>query len=139
MSANAVQNFLIGRFNEAPINKSMGLSLEYNSVGEAIVRMPRNPGFDHGLNDTHGGAITVLLDSAGWFTTAAQCRKSVLTSDLQVRLLQPAKQQDLIAHATILRAGSKMAVAEMRVTTSGGDLVAVGSASFSIMGELPPL
>lgn len=137
MSASKIQDFLVARFNVAPIKKSMGLTLEYNEAGEAVVRMPRNAGFDHGGGDTHGGAIAVLLDSAGWFTAAAIGRKVVVTSDIQVRLLQPANQQDLIATAKIVRAGSKMIVAEMRVDTPGGDLVAIGSASFSVMGELP--
>jgi acyl-coenzyme A thioesterase PaaI-like protein len=59
-----------------------------------------------------------------------------LTSDIHVRLLQPAKQRDLIATAQIVRLGARSIVAEMKVT-SADDLIATATAAFAKLGELP--
>jgi uncharacterized protein (TIGR00369 family) len=135
MSTN-IQAVLIGLFNNAPINKTLGVTLEYNAEGEAICRWQRKEEFDHGGYDTHGGIIATLLDTAGWFTAAAKCGQAVVTSDIHVRLLQAAKQQDLIATARIVRAGSRSVITEMTVSSAGG-LVATATAAFAKLGELP--
>lgn len=137
MSSRAAHDHLATIFKSVPIARSMGLTLSYDEDGNAVIFMPRNPGFDHGMKDTHGGVLAAMLDSAGWFTVAAQCAKMILTSDLHVRMLQGAKQQDLTATARIVRAGAKLVVAEMRLTSADGELVATGSASFSVLGDLP--
>lgn len=136
MLPNEAQQYLSTVFRSVPIARTMGMTLTYNVDGEAIIRMPRNPDFHHGMKDTHGGVFATMLDSAGWFTAAAACRKLVVTSDLHVRMLQPARQQDLVATARMVRTGSKLAVADMRLETSDGELVAVGTASFAVIGEL---
>jgi uncharacterized protein (TIGR00369 family) len=134
--SNPLHAFLIAQFNEAPVNKLLGVTLEYNDKNEATCRFKRKPEFDHGAQDTHGGIIATLLDMAGWFTAAAHSGAIVVTSDINVRLLSPAKQQDLVATAKVIRDGSKAVIAEMTVTNAKG-LVATASASFAKIGEFP--
>jgi uncharacterized protein (TIGR00369 family) len=136
MDEKDAQEYLIRISRNVPIMRTMGITLEYNEDGEAVFRMPRNPDFHHGMGDTHGGVFATLLDSAGWFTVAAKCGKFVLTSDLHVRMLQGAKNQDLVATGKLIRSGSKIAVAEMTLCSADGELIAVGTGSFAIMGEL---
>jgi uncharacterized protein (TIGR00369 family) len=138
MSSSQVREMLSGLFRGAPVNKLLGLTLEYDSDGTGVCRLPRNPNLDHGGHDTHGGIISTLLDAVGWFTVAAACGQAVVTSDINVRLLQAAKQQDLVATAKIIRMGSRSIVAEMTAKTAAGDLVAMATASFARLGELPP-
>ena len=135
MSTN-VQALLIRLFNDAPIATTAGITLEFNAAREAVCRWTRKPELDHGGHDTHGGVIAILLDTAGWFTAAAQSGHAVVTSDIHVRLLQPAKQRDLVATAHIVRLGAKSIVAEMKVS-SGDDLIATATAAFAKVGELP--
>ena len=137
MSATNVHALLVSLFNNAPVNKTLGVKLEYNAEGEAVCRWSRNANFDHGGHDTHGGIIATLLDMAGWFTAAAKCGQAVVTSDIHVRLLQPAKQRDLVASARVVRMGSKSVVTEMTVSSTTGELVAMATASFAKLGELP--
>ncbi|NBD10816.1 MULTISPECIES: PaaI family thioesterase [Corallococcus] len=134
--SNPLHAFLIEQFNEAPLNKTLGVTLEYNAQGEAVCRWKRKAEFDHGGQDTHGGILMTLLDMAGWFTAAAQSGAIVVTSDLNVRLLSPAKQQDLVATARVIRDGSKAVIAEMTVSSPKG-LVATANASFAKIGEFP--
>jgi uncharacterized protein (TIGR00369 family) len=128
---------LISLFDNAPVTKTLGVTLEYNAEGEATCRWRRNPNLDHGGQDTHGGIIATLLDIAGWFTAAAKSGQAVVTSDIHVRLLQAAKQQDLVATARIIRMGSRSVVTEMTVSSAAGGLVAIATASFAKLGELP--
>jgi len=115
----------------------LGCTLEVNAENEAICRLPRNPALDHWGHDTHGGIVATLLDIAGWFTAAAKCGQAVVTSDIHVRFLQAANQQDLVATARIVRMGSKAIVTEMTVSSAAGELVATATASFMKLGEPP--
>lgn len=136
-SLKNTQIFLENGFKASSIAKTMGMTLSYDDESNARVSWQRNPGYDHGMNDTHGGVLATLLDTAGWFTVAAQCAKNVVTSDLHVRMLQPAGARDLVASARVVRGGSKLAVAEMTLHSADGELVATGTASFVVLGELP--
>ncbi len=108
------------------------MSLAYDEKGQAIFTMPRNPDFDHALGDTHGGLLCTLLDNAGWFTVAAHYEKWVVTSDLNIRLLEAAQQNDMIAKGHLVRTGKSLAVAEMEVRSQNSRLIAIGSGSFMV-------
>lgn len=136
-SPKETQAYLEISFNSSPIAKTMGMSLAYDDEGGARISWTRLTGYDHGMNDTHGGVFATLLDSAGWFTVAAQCAKMIVTSDLHVRMLEPAGQRDLVATARMIRSGNKLAVADMQLHSADGQLVATGTASFAIVGDLP--
>lgn len=135
-SLEAAKAFLQAAFENSSIGKTMGLRLTYDDEGNATVFLPRHGGYDHGMGDTHGGVMAVMLDTAGWFTVAAHCRKMVLTADLHVRMLEGAKQQDLTATARVVRGGSRLATADMQLTSADGRLVATATASFSVLGDL---
>jgi uncharacterized protein (TIGR00369 family) len=124
-----LQATLIAMFQAAPISGALRFTLEYDAQG-AVVRLPRNPQFDHGGGDVHGGILATLLAMAGWFTAAAACRTAVVTSDIHVRFLRPAKQQDLTAHGRIIRQGSKLTVVEMKVVGADPEVIATATASF---------
>ena len=128
---------LVSIFNAAPIARSLGMSIEYNERGEAACTFPRNPDYDHGGHDVHGGVLATLLDTAAWFTVAARYGHAVVTSDLHVRMLRPARRLGLRATAKVVRLGSKAAVTQMEVVDEGGALVAVGTASLARIGQTP--
>ncbi|MBI2340033.1 MAG: PaaI family thioesterase [Deltaproteobacteria bacterium] len=134
-SKTQVYQQFVKLFESAPIKKITGMTLSYNEEGRAVFVMPRNPDFDHALHDTHGGLIATLIDNAGWFTAAAHYEKWVVTTDLNIRLLEAVKQTDLTATGRLLRAGKNFSVAEMEVQSKDGRLVAVGSGSFMVTSK----
>jgi uncharacterized protein (TIGR00369 family) len=123
---------LVRLFSKAPIKKTTGMSLSFNDRNEAVFDLPHNPGFEHGLGDTHGGIIATLLDNAGWFAVAVEYEAWIATVEMQVRLLEPARREHLQAVGRVLRAGQSLAVAEMEVRTLSGRLVATGSGTFAV-------
>ena len=122
-------------FTQAPMKQTFGMQLEYDEAGNATFTMPNDPAMHHAFRDTHGGVIATLLDNAGWFTAATRYDFWVNTSELTVRLHEPARQEDLIGRGTIVRAGSRLCVASMTVHSASGRLVATGAGSFMVSSK----
>ena len=123
---------LTALFSKAPIKATFGMELSFNENNEAVFDLPHNPGLEHGFRDTHGGILATLLDNAGWFTAAVHYDTWIATLEMQMRLLEPARREDLRAVGRLQRAGSRFAVAEMEVRTASGRLVATGSGTFAV-------
>ena len=126
------QDKLIQLFRGAPIVKSFGMQLSYSDDGRAIVDLPYNPNLDHGYLQIHGGAMATLLDTAGWFTVAPHFDFWIATIEFSTRLLIPAERESLQAGGKIVRLGKRLAFCDMEVKNSRGQLVAVGSGTFSV-------
>jgi uncharacterized protein (TIGR00369 family) len=86
------------------------------------------------LEDTHGGVIATLLDIAGWFAAAVHYSSWIATIEFQVRLLEPARKEDLITSGHLIRAGKSFAVSSMETRTKSGRLIATGSGIFTTTG-----
>jgi len=123
---------LVALFAKAPIKKTFGMILSYDDASQAVFDLPHNDALERALGDTHGGIIATLLDNAGWFTVAAQYDFWIATVEMQMRLLEPAKREDLKATGKIIRLGRSLSVAEMAVLSGSGRLVATGSGTFSV-------
>jgi uncharacterized protein (TIGR00369 family) len=117
------QEQLIALFAKAPIKHTFGMDLSYDDDSNAIFRLPYNDGLDHALGAIHGGVLATLLDNAGWFTVAARYNTWISTAELQVRLLEPVAKTAVVAKGTIIRAGKRIAMAEMEVRSGEGDLI----------------
>ncbi len=126
---------LVAFFSHAPMKRTFGMELSFGADGDATFSMPNNPAFHHSFRDTHGGVIATLLDNAGWFTAATRYDHWVNTSELTVRLHEPARKEDLLAVGRVVRAGRRMCVAEMSVRSATGRLVATGSGCFVVSSK----
>lgn len=126
------QNELMALFPTAPIARTYGMTLTYPERGRARFDLPFNPAFDHGLGQIHGSVMGMLVDNAGWFTAAVQYDTWIATAEFHTRLLQPVDGVDLWSVGRLVRAGRHLAVADVEVRTGAGDLIAVGSGSFSV-------
>ena len=115
----------------SPLVAHIGMRLESIGTDEAVLVLPFRPELAT-LGDTvHGGAIASLIDTAGMAATWADdvepesMKGSTVT--LNVNYLAAAAAQDLTAHAVVTRRGRSLVFSEVRVTESGGRLVATGS------------
>ncbi len=128
----ARQKWLSEGFSRAPMKKTFGMELTFDEDNRAVFRLPHNPNLEHALHDTHGGVIATLLDNAGWFTAAVEYDTWIATVELTVRLLEPARQEDLRAVGTLLKAAKNIATTTMEVRSASDRLVAVGAGTFAI-------
>tara|TARA_Y100000768_G_scaffold249030_1_gene189047 strand:- start:1484 stop:1909 length:426 start_codon:yes stop_codon:yes gene_type:complete len=132
----AKESSLCDLYDTAPMKNTFGLELSYNEKGQAVFHLPFQEGLCHGLMDVHGGVIATMIDNAGWFTAATEYDTWINTSEITVRLLEPANQEDLHSVGTIIRAGSKICVTSMEVRGSSGRLVATGSGTFIVSQKI---
>jgi len=139
MSSHEIQrrgDTLVAFFAEAPMKQTFGMTLSYDENGDAIFEMPFKESLCHAMKDTHGGAIATLIDNAGWFTAATRYDFWISTSEMSVRLHEPAHQEDLRATGQIVRAGKRMCSTTMEVRTTTGRLVATGAGTF-VVSSIP--
>lgn len=123
---------LVALFQTAPIRETFGMVLRYDDQARAVFELPFNVRLTHAIGDTHGGAIATILDNAGWFTVAPHYDFWIATTDLQVKLIEPADREDLRATGRILRIGKRLAMTDMEVRSKSGRLIAVGSGTFAV-------
>jgi uncharacterized protein (TIGR00369 family) len=119
-------------FSRAPMKKTFGMELSFDETHRAVFHLPHNPNLEHALNDTHGGVIATLMDNAGWFTAAVEYDTWIATVELTVRLLEPARQEDLRAVGTLLKSAKNIAIASMEVRSATDRLVATGAGTFAV-------
>lgn len=80
----------------------------------------------------HGGCIFALADTIGG-SAALTHGKPVVTVDSNIHYLRPAADTDrIIAEAREIKYGSKIAVYEVNVTNTNGDLLATSIMSYFI-------
>ncbi|MFN2164988.1 MAG: PaaI family thioesterase [Anaerolineae bacterium] len=123
-------------FNEvAPIARTFGMRLSYGEKGQAIVDLPYNPRLDHALGGVHGGVYATLLDSAGWFTAAAAHDVGcwLATAEMSIHFLLPAEGTALRAEGSLIKAGKRQDVVEMRLYDGEGRLVGHATGTFVIL------
>ena len=123
---------LVRNFNRAPIKTTTGMTIAFNDDAQAVFELPFDIRLCHGMGDVHGGILALMLDNAGWFTVAVHYDTWVATTDLHIRLLEPANQEHLRATGRILRLGKRIAMAEMEVCSLSGRKVAAGSGTFVV-------
>ena len=134
----AWQQELIELFCRVPIAIFFGMSLSYDEQGHACIHLPYNPNLDHALKGIHGGAIATMLDNAGWFAVAAQNEGVwIATSEFKVHLLNPVKESKLHAEGWVVKSGRRISVAEMRVSSSNGELIAIGTGTYIPLDGVP--
>jgi uncharacterized protein (TIGR00369 family) len=82
----------------------------------------------------HGGALATCVDTAAWYAVVhASGSQEWVAIDLRCDFLRPGTPDPMRIEATCLRAGRRIAVADVRITSSGEPdrLIAVGRATFT--------
>ena len=104
----------------------LDLKLESVGKGKAVMRMPYRSQITNGTGAVHGGAIVSLCDTVFYVALASIYGRDqdTTTVSLQCNFLAPAvAPHDLIAEATVLRAGRRICYGEVTVR-SGEKVVA---------------
>lgn len=110
----------------------LDLKLDSVSHGRAVMRMPYRPAISNGTGAVHGGAIVSLCDTCFYVALASIYgrEQDTTTVALQCNFLAPAvPPDDLIAEATVLKAGRRIVYGEVQVR-SGEKMVAHATLNF---------
>jgi uncharacterized protein (TIGR00369 family) len=110
----------------------LDLKLESVEKGRAVMRMPYRSEISNGTGAVHGGAIVSLCDTVFYVALASIYgrEQDTVTVSLQCNFLSPAlPPHDLIATASVLRAGRRVVYGEVEVM-SNDKLVAHATLNF---------
>ena len=121
------------------IVQTLNLSLSFTEDDRAIITMPYDPAYDHAAGSLHGGMYAVLMDSAGWFTSAVTRDESawVATAELSMHLLKAAKQVPMRAEGRMIKPGKRQDVVEMFLYNDAtGELVGHATGTFVPSGRI---
>jgi uncharacterized protein (TIGR00369 family) len=132
---------LIFRFfnQEIPFNQHLGMVLTELGPGRAVMELPYKPELvgDAGRPALHGGVLSSLMDAAGGAAAFSRVKvpaDTLSTIDLRVDYLRPAELRTVIAEATVMRMGNRVACVDIRCTHEGDPdhLIATGKAVYSV-------
>jgi uncharacterized protein (TIGR00369 family) len=111
----------------------LGLQLEEAQEGYVKIRLPFSEQFlgDEADSYIHGGVIAALIDIAGDFALITTYGRGLPTVDLRVDYLRPARKEDLVATATVVKNGRTLGISDITVHNAEGKSVAIGRALYS--------
>ena len=121
-----------------PFNRHLGILVAELGEGFARLELPFRPEFigDQSRPALHGGVISTLIDTSGGFAVWSKIDLTdrVSTIDLRVDYLSPAVADRLIAEATVVRVGNRVAVTDVRCFQPAAPdrVVATGKAVYNI-------
>jgi len=114
----------------------LGFVLKDGSDGRSVWEYRVDPAHFN-LNGTlHGGVMMALLDTAMGFAVVARVAgagRFNAAAEQSTRFLAPVRAGLITAEATVLKLGKRQAVVESRATDEAGTLVAVASATHTIL------
>ncbi|MBI3930215.1 MAG: hotdog fold thioesterase [Armatimonadetes bacterium] len=118
-------------------NRFLGLKVERLGPGLADVRLPYRDEFlgDPFRPALHGGVLSFLVDVCGGLAVFSQLEwgDRCSTVDMRVDYIQPARQEDLLARARVLRLGNRVGVSSVQIYHHGSEeLIADGKAVYNV-------
>ncbi len=124
-----LQQFRVG----SPIARTLGLVLSFTEDDGAVIHMPYNADYDQAAGAIQGGMYGVVMDAAGWCTSAVSRDETALpaTAELSMHLLRAVHGVGLRAEGHLLKAGKRQDVVEMFLYNDvTGELVGHATGTF---------
>ncbi|HJZ12525.1 MAG TPA: PaaI family thioesterase, partial [Acidobacteriota bacterium] len=117
----------------AKISRFIGQKLQVLEEGVCKITLPFRDEFEQIYGVVHGGLITLIADTAGYFAAATIAGDMPLaTAEVKMNFVSPVYRKDLYSIGKVVKAGKQLIVCDLKVYTSEDDkLVALGLASYS--------
>jgi uncharacterized protein (TIGR00369 family) len=112
------------------ISSVLRLERKFDDEGNYIVDMPVTEFNKNKIGAVHGGLLATLADSAMGYMIYHQTGSFPITTDLQIRYLNPGSGNKLTAKTSILKKGRKIISTECKMYDEEEILVASASANF---------
>ena len=121
------------RAKMAKISRFIGQKLQVLEEGVCKITLPFRDEFEQIYGVVHGGLITLIADTAGYFAAATIAGDMPLaTAEVKMNFVSPVYRKDLYSIGKVVKAGKQLIVCDLKVYTSEDDkLVALGLASYS--------
>lgn len=127
------QGWIEGRYPSSPVANLFGVRGILAEEGKAVLAMPASQWFCTAGGTFYGGALAMLADVAMGEAVGntLPAGGSYATLDFTVHFLRPVQPdgRDMVATATVVHRGRRMAVATTDVSDADGRRVAMGTSS----------
>lgn len=126
-----IRKVIAGEVPPAPIAKLIGFRLVEAENGQAVFHMQAGPAHANPMGTLHGGILCDLADAAMGiaYATLLKDDESFTTIELKINYLKPVWNSELIATASVVRAGRTVGLVECEVSDDKGHLVAKASST----------
>jgi uncharacterized protein (TIGR00369 family) len=114
----------------------LGFVLRDGNEGRSVWEYRVDPAHFNPNGTLHGGVMMALLDTAMGFAVVARVAaegRINAAAEQSTRFLAPVRRGLVTAEATVLKIGKRLAIVEARATDEGGNLVAVASATHTLL------
>ena len=120
---------------QMPFYRFMGIHLTKLGWGRSEITIKVRSALTQRAGIAHGGVSAALIDSAVGLAicTLIDPGTAIMTIDLQVNFLAPAKPGSLTARGRVVHKGKRTAVGDCQVVDEHGKLVSRGSATYLIL------
>lgn len=117
-----------------PLLKTLGIRIVELNPQRAVMTLEITPGLIQGAGNLAGGILGTLADEAMAHVLMASLNgaRPIVTIEMNIRFLRPAKQGSISCTATILRQGKSTAALEAQIHGQDGELLAAAGATFHI-------
>ncbi len=119
---------------EAPIRDELGAEILERTNGRAVIRFPVERRFTIPSGVLQGGMYAVMMDMA----MASAAGGGLSTTTLQVNLLRPAREGNVIVTADIVRQGRTVIYLEAEMRDEEGALLARGNQTGMVVQPYVP-
>jgi uncharacterized protein (TIGR00369 family) len=123
-----------------PFNRYVGVRVIEIDRGRVRLEVPFRPELigDPLRQAMHGGVISMLADTAGGaavWSSLDEPRARLSTIDMRVDYLRPGRQETLVAEASVVRLGRRLAVTDVRLfhPSAPNETIATGKAVYNIV------
>ena len=117
----------------AKIFRFIGQRLEVLESGVCRIILPFQNQFEQTFGVVHGGILTLIADTAGYFAAATVNGDTPLaTAEIKMNFISPVYRKDLYAIGSVVKKGRNITTCELKVYTVEQDkLVALGIATYA--------
>lgn len=131
---NYLQQVLDPEQKVNPLLKTLGVRIVELNPQRAVMTLEITPGLLQGAGNLAGGILGTLADEAMAHVLMASLNGSrpIVTIEMNIRFLRPAKKGSISCTAVILRQGRSTAALEAHIHGCEGELLAVAGATFHI-------
>jgi uncharacterized protein (TIGR00369 family) len=115
----------------------LGISLVAVGAESATLRLDVGPDVINRQGGLHGGAVSALIDIAGataaLYGNGGEMRRNATVS-MTVQFLEAVLDGTVLAHASVIRRGAAITVADVKVTDDRDRLVATALMTYRLNG-----
>ncbi len=112
----------LAAFEKQPIAKSLGISLAALEPGFCEMRLPFQPELTQQHGFFQAGIVAMLADNAGGWAayTLMPPKSEVLAVEFKINLMAPAKGDEMIARARVVKSGRTLTIVSIDVSMLDG-------------------